>query len=230
MGGVVGFDVNGHIDDTEMGGEKAVFHLMGNDMALANREVAMDDDMDIHGPFEAGLADPAFLDGADAVHVGGQFPYLGNEGIGGGSIHEFVDATLEEADAIEDDDGAGKEGGPVVGGGELGSGEEGDGDADEGGAGGEGIGAMVPGVAFEGGAAQVMADTEDASGEECLDEDDEGENGQGEPGGGFMGIADFVEALPGDPAGSPEEEEGNDNAGEGFGFAMAVGVAMVGRA
>jgi len=223
-----GFDVDedfGYVVDV---GEDAVFDDVGDGVAGADGDVAVDDDVEVDVVAEADLAHEALFKADDAGDQPGDCADVALDFGGRGGVEDFGQRRLELTPGVEEDDGRGAEGGPVVGAGAAG--DESDGDSDEGEQRGDGVAEVMPGVDAHGGALDGAGDGEDVAREEQLDAEDDEQDPEGVGPGQRVGRADEGDAFDGDGEGGAGHGKTDDRRGEGFGFAVAVGMGFVGRA
>jgi len=169
--------VDEDIGDLGDGLADGVFDFVGDSVALYDGDGAIDFYVEVHVVFEAHFADAALLGFLDALDGEGGVADLLLDVFWRGGVHEVGDRGPEDEEAVVGDDGAGKEGGPVVGSLESLATDEGDGDADEGGGGGDGICAVMHGVGFHGHAAGGSRELSDAAGMDFFYDDDYEQDG-----------------------------------------------------
>lgn len=215
------------IFDAGVGGADGVLDGVGDFVAAADGEGAVDFEVHVEVVAGAHFADVDFFDAGDAIDGAGDLFPSGEHGGGGFLVGEFGEGFAEEDGGVEEDDDGGAEGGPIVGGLVAFAADESDADAEEGETGGDGVAAVVPGVGFDGGAADLLVLAEDVARHAFLDEDDDGEDPEGVAFREEVGVADFAQGSPGDGGGGADHASGDEGGGEGFGFAVAVGVVAV---
>ncbi len=82
----------------------------------AHRQAAVDDDVQVDKVADATLAHPAFIDLADSLDPAGNPPDFVDDRFRGSDVQHFGDGRAKQACAVQRDDAAGDQGGPIVGG------------------------------------------------------------------------------------------------------------------
>src|SRR5258708_2018208 len=94
--------------------QQAVFHLVGDGMALCDSQMGGNLDMQVYIIIESHFADETFFNLVYLGYICRQLAYFFYDLVGRRGVHDFVEGGTQQVDTIVNYDEGGDEGGPVV--------------------------------------------------------------------------------------------------------------------
>jgi hypothetical protein len=164
-----GFHMYQHFGNLGILGEKGVLDIVGNAMALGDRNVSLHQHVEIDIIAEAHLANQALLQPRHAGYRLCDLPHLPFHTRPRRGIEKLPDRRSHLPNAIKEDDRRGTERRPVIGGRVVG--QETNGDPNKGQTGRDRITQVVPSICFHGGTLNLRPYRSDVPGQQPLDQD-----------------------------------------------------------
>ncbi len=221
--------MNENVDNSPIALSNRAFHLVGDVMPFAHRNLAVHFHVKIDIKAESHFANKKLL---DLDHTGnsscGIANYIDNF-TAWRSVENFVNRRTKKPDADASDDKADKNRGPIVGAAPLIAANQGNRNSNERSDRAQHIGSMAPRVGFDCHAFDRFAEAQHVAKKRFLHHDDGEQNQQSEAGRLRMWQKHCPRTFDCHGNRGDQDNAGNKDRGERFGFAMAVRVRFIGR-